>query len=174
MRVVVSYRFHSGIDPCLTAWEQSCATHDDRIENRLAVRNGAADYLEDFGRSTLVIECLLHIVEQPHILDRDHGLIGKSGRKLDLLVREGSYLRARQRQHANRSALAQERDTEGCAKLADLLNIKEEYSGSASTSAIWTGLPSSALRSVADLRPGDHTKVTMYPLIDSCSSLEWP
>jgi hypothetical protein len=30
----------------------------------------------------------LHLVEQPHVLDRDHGLVGEGRDKIDLLLRE--------------------------------------------------------------------------------------
>ena len=30
-----------------------------------------------------------HLIEQPHVLDRDHRLIGKGGDKLDLLLGKG-------------------------------------------------------------------------------------
>ena len=49
----------------------------------------------------------LHLVEQSHVLDRDHGLIREGGDQLDLLVGERLNGAARQDQHAGRSALAQ-------------------------------------------------------------------
>jgi hypothetical protein len=37
----------------------------------------------------------LHLIEQSHILDRDHRLVGKGLHELDLLVREGADLLVR-------------------------------------------------------------------------------
>ena len=34
----------------------------------------------------------LHLVEQPHVLDRDHRLVGESGDQLDLLIGERAHL----------------------------------------------------------------------------------
>ena len=36
------------------------------------------------------VRCL-HLVEQPHVLDRDHGLVGEGLHQLDLLLREGPH-----------------------------------------------------------------------------------
>ena len=54
-----------------------------------------ADHVEDFTGRGLVFERLaelagarLHLVEQPHILDRDHRLVGEGRDQLDLLVGE--------------------------------------------------------------------------------------
>jgi hypothetical protein len=33
----------------------------------------------------------LDFIEQPHVLDRNHRLVGKGRKKLDLLVGEGSH-----------------------------------------------------------------------------------
>ena len=38
----------------------------------------------------------LHLVEQPHVLDRDHRLVGEGRDQLDLLVGERPHLRADQ------------------------------------------------------------------------------
>ena len=43
----------------------------------------------------------LHLVEQPHVLDRDHGLVGEGLHQLDLLVGERPHLGATHRKHAN-------------------------------------------------------------------------
>src|SRR5262249_36530467 len=45
---------------------------------------------------------------QPHILDRDHSLVGKALDQRDLLRREGLDPRARKEQHADRRAFTQE------------------------------------------------------------------
>ena len=58
---------------------------------------------------------VLDFVEQPHVLDRDCGLVGEGLNQLDLLVGEGAHLGAGQGEHADRHALAQHRYTEGRA-----------------------------------------------------------
>src|SRR5262249_29124084 len=66
------------------------ATHfggalDDSVEDRLHIRRRAADDAEHLGRCRLMLQRLaqfsvafLQFFEQPHVLDRDHGLVGKS------------------------------------------------------------------------------------------------
>ena len=61
----------------------------------------------------------LHLVEQPHILDGDHRLVGERGDQFDLLVGERSYLRTRQHDHANRCAVAHERDAKNSSEPAN-------------------------------------------------------
>ena len=60
----------------------------------------------------------LRLVEQPHILDRDHGLVGEGLQQLDLLVREGAAARLAgdddRRRSARPPAAAARRA--GCAK----------------------------------------------------------
>src|SRR5262249_31179162 len=63
----------------------------------------------------------LHVLEQPHVLDRDHRLIREGGDQLDLLVGKRSRLGACQCQHADRVALAQHRNGENRAKTAESL-----------------------------------------------------
>ena len=70
---------------------------DDGVEHRLHVRWRTADDAEHLGRCGLMLQSLaqfrvarLELLKQPHVLDRDHGLIGESLKKFDLLFREGS------------------------------------------------------------------------------------
>src|SRR5690348_10017837 len=72
---------------------------DDRVEDRLHVRRRAADDAEHLGRCCLMFQsltqfciALLQFFEQPHVLDRDDGLIGKGFEKRDLFFREGTDL----------------------------------------------------------------------------------
>ena len=61
----------------LTAWRN------------LAERAQFLDRLRELARARL------HLVEQPHILDRDHRLVGEGGDQLDLLVGEWPHARVR-------------------------------------------------------------------------------
>ena len=63
---------------------------------------------------------LLHVVEQPHVLDRDHGLVGEGGDQLDLFLGERTNRTARQYEHPDEIAFAQERHAEHGAIAAKL------------------------------------------------------
>ena len=74
---------------------QPRGTFDNRVEHRLGIRRRPADDVENFAGRSLMFERFgnfallrLHLIEQPHILDRDHRLVGEGGDQLDLLVRE--------------------------------------------------------------------------------------
>ena len=51
----------------------------------------------------------LQLREQPHVLDRDHGLVGEGLEQLDLPLGEGTNLRAPNHDHAKGHALSQQR-----------------------------------------------------------------
>src|SRR6478752_7339815 len=57
--------------------EQPLRTACDRVEHRRCIRWRRGDYLQDFGGRGLPLQRLLRLVEQPRVLDRDHGLIGE-------------------------------------------------------------------------------------------------
>ena len=68
-----------------------------RIEHGLKVEGRAADDVEHVAGRGLLLEHLgelvgarLHLLEQPHVLDRDHRLVGEGLDQLDLLLAEGS------------------------------------------------------------------------------------
>ena len=54
----------------------------------------------------------LHLVEQPHVLDRDHRLVGEGLDQLDLLIGERLDASLSITDHADRLALAQHRHTQ--------------------------------------------------------------
>ena len=71
-----------------------------RVEHRLQFAGRAGDDLEHLGGRGLLLQRLgqisrarLHLVEQPHVLDRDHRLVGEGRDQLDLLVGERLHLR---------------------------------------------------------------------------------
>ena len=51
----------------------------------------------------------LHLVEQPHILDRDHRLVGECRNQFNLLLGERTHGRSRQIEHADRHAFPHQR-----------------------------------------------------------------
>ncbi len=84
------------------------ASHSRAADSSKARRQPAdrhvepADDLEHVGGRGLPLERLelvgarLHLVEQPHVLDRDHRLVGKGLDQLDLLGGKRPHLGARQ------------------------------------------------------------------------------
>ena len=90
-RVALAESQHHVIDP--TNLRRAL---DDGVEHRLHVRGRAADDAEHLGRCRLMLQrlaqfcvALLDLFEQPHVLDRDHGLSGKGFKKLDLFIVKG-------------------------------------------------------------------------------------
>src|SRR5256885_5146600 len=61
---------------------------DHDVEDRLEVECGAADALEYVRGRRLLFERFLRLVEEPHVLDRDHRLVGERLDELDLARRE--------------------------------------------------------------------------------------
>ena len=66
---------------------------------------------------------ILDFIEQAHVFDGNRRLIGKGLNQLDLFVGERVHLRARQRQDADRHALAQHRHGEYGAKMTEPLRV---------------------------------------------------
>ena len=90
---------------------------DDRLQDRLEVRGRRADDPQDLGGGRLLFERLgevgvlgLKIVDQPGVLDRNHGLVGEGGHEVDLLVAEGADLGPVHEEHADQIVLFQHRD----------------------------------------------------------------
>ena len=72
---------------------------DDGVEHRLHVRGRAADDAEHLGCRRLMLQgfaqfrvALLEFFEQPHVLDRDHRLIGEGFEQSDLFFGERTNL----------------------------------------------------------------------------------
>src|SRR5262249_39587995 len=59
-----------------------------RVEYRLNVRRRARDHTKDLARRRLLLQGLLCLVEQPHILDRDDSLVGQGLEQGDISVGE--------------------------------------------------------------------------------------
>ena len=57
----------------------------------------------------LLLERFLRLVEQAHVLDRDHRLIGKGPQEADFLIAEWAHFLAAQQDRPERLALAKER-----------------------------------------------------------------
>ena len=79
---------------------QSDGVPHDRLEHGLRVRLRPADRAQDLARRRLLLEGFgqlaipaLELLEQPDVLDGDHGLVGEGLHQLDLLVGERPDLR---------------------------------------------------------------------------------
>ena len=66
----------------------------DRIQHRLNIRRRAGDDAQDFARRRLLLQRFLEFLEQPHVLDGDHRLVGEGFEQLDLRRGEGAHLGA--------------------------------------------------------------------------------
>ena len=89
------------------------------LEYRRQLAGRAGNDLQHLGGCGLLLQrfaqlarARLHLVEQAHVLDRDHRLVGEGGDELDLPVGEWANLVTRQYDHADRAAFAQERNAE--------------------------------------------------------------
>ena len=49
---------------------------------------------KNFARRRLLLQRFLEFLEQPHVLDGDHGLVGEGFEQLDLRRGEGAHLGA--------------------------------------------------------------------------------
>ena len=59
------------------AWHNRPALATMRVEDRLEIGRRAGDDAEDLARRRLLLQRLLGLVEQPHVLDRDDRLVGE-------------------------------------------------------------------------------------------------
>src|SRR5262245_30270190 len=87
---------------------------DDGVENRLHIRRRAANDTEHLGCCSLMFQglsqfcvALLDLLEQPHVLDGDHCLIGEGLEKSDLLITESPDLRSANDNSPDRVTLTQ-------------------------------------------------------------------
>src|SRR5712692_10612822 len=66
---------------------------------------------------------LLQLGEQPHVLDRDDGLVGEGRYQVNLLVGEGTNLSAPQRESTDEHTLPEHRNSQQRAEAAKLLRL---------------------------------------------------
>ncbi len=87
----------------------------DGVEDRLSIaeRRGRRLLLQRFGQFA---RARLHRVEQPHVLDGDHRLVGKGLDQFDLLLRERPHGSAMHGEQADGESFSQQRHHEDCAK----------------------------------------------------------
>ena len=95
---------------------QARRRRDQRFEHRIEIERRSADRFEDVGRRRLLLQRFLkilrprlHLVEQPHVLDRDHRLVSESLQQPDVIRRERAWLAAGDADHPDRGAFAHQR-----------------------------------------------------------------
>ncbi len=96
-------------DAQLLDGEQVPATVEDLVEHRCGVGHRTADHLQHLGRGGLLLQRLLGLVEQPHVLDRDHRLVGEGLEQPDVLFGEGPHLGASHQDRAEGASFAHQR-----------------------------------------------------------------
>ena len=108
-----------------------CSAHPrgipgDGVQHRLKITGVAADGPEDVARRRLLLQRLgqvavarLQLREQAHVLDGDHGLIGKRPEQLDLPVRRTGPHPSGHRDRAERDLSAHHRHEQECPEAAD-------------------------------------------------------
>src|SRR5262249_30188741 len=96
------------------------------LEHGLQVAGRTADDLQHLRGRGLLLQRLaqltrarLHLVEQPHVLDRDYRLVGEGGGELNLLVGEWPDRLALQTDDADRESFSQQRDGQYRAEAGD-------------------------------------------------------
>jgi hypothetical protein len=97
---------------------------DEGVEHRLKVERRATDDFQDFARGCLLLERLAHsgmnlcqrpilflkLREQAHVLNGDHGLVGKGFEERDLTIGKRLPLSPRHRNRADTTAAAEHRN----------------------------------------------------------------
>ncbi len=81
-------------DICPIGGTEPGSLFDQRLKYRLQIESRATDNLEHISRGRMTLKRLAQLVEQPRILDGDHGLSGEVLNQFDLLVREWTNLLA--------------------------------------------------------------------------------
>ena len=85
---------HFPVDPIYRRVDgiaQSGGALHDRVKDRLHVRRRARNDAENVRCRRLLLQRLLRLIEQPHILDGDDGLVGKGLEEQYLAI--GEWLR---------------------------------------------------------------------------------
>ena len=71
-----------------------------------------ADHAQDLARRRLLFQRLFVSLEQPHVLNGDHSLVGEGLKERDLLVAERQDLGAADPDRPDRIAIAKQRHTQ--------------------------------------------------------------
>src|SRR5262245_8098352 len=77
---------------CVACIAKSCGNLRNHVQHRLNVSRRTGNDSQDFTRCSLLLQRLLKLLEQPGILDGDHGLVSEGFEKLDLRRCERTHL----------------------------------------------------------------------------------
>ena len=108
------------------AAEQSLAARQDLVEHRRRVGDRARDRGENLAGGALLVERLLGLVEQAHVLEGDRRLIGERPQERDLPLAERPHLLAAQQDRSERLSFAIERRDEHGAMAETLGDVVAE------------------------------------------------
>ena len=104
---------------CMFGLAETRRRLDDGVEHRLQLAGRAADDVEHVAGRGLVLERLrqlararLHLLEQPRVLDGDHGLVGEGLKQGDLSLSEELSLGAAKIDRADRDTFSHQRHAE--------------------------------------------------------------
>ena len=86
----------------------------DSIQHRLNVRRRAGNDAQDLTRRSLLLQRFFEFLEQPHVLNRDHRLVGEGLEELDLRRGEGAHLGATCAQRSNEFPLLTKGNGQEC------------------------------------------------------------
>ena len=105
---------------------------------------------------------VLDFVEQPHVLDRDHGLVGEGLDQLDLLLGEHPHVLAGQGEDADGNAFAHQRNAQHRSITAELLRFRPGVFRILQHVGNVYRLRFQAVRPINVLRPGANGPACMY------------
>ena len=126
---------------------------EHRVEYWGKVTGRGIDDPQHFGGRGLLLQRLARLGQEPRVLDRDNGLVGKGTDQFDLPLGERLDLLAVQINRSEDLPLAQQ-GTPSMVRRPTLTASVSAKSGSARMSAICTTLPSRATRPAMLSRPG--------------------
>ena len=106
---------------------------DDGVEDWLHVRRRSADDAQHLGRRRLMLQglpqfcvALLDFLEQTDVLDGDHGLIGESFEKSDLIVCKRTRVRSVYPDGSDRPSVAEQRRGQESFDLSGQLDVQSK------------------------------------------------
>ena len=79
------------ITPSIASQSRAAVFRND-IKHWLDICRRTGDYTQNLARGCLLLQRFFELLEQPDILNGDHGLIGESFEELDLRRRKGPQL----------------------------------------------------------------------------------
>src|SRR5262249_10298659 len=101
--------------PARIASAQLARIDGHRLEHWSHIALRLADHAQDLARGGLLLEALLQLSEQPHVLDRDHRLVRQGLQEFNLLVRERKGLCAAHCKRSNDFAFPKHRHSKAGA-----------------------------------------------------------